>query len=171
MGAGVTGVKVGDRVLAMAAGSVRQRARPAESAFQGYTIVLPRLTTVLPDELSYEDASVIPLGVTTAACGLFQRDALALAPPTAVTTPRNQWVIVWGGATSVGCNAIQLAAAAGYGVIATSSPKNFDYLTSLGASSLFDYNSPSVVADIVAALEGKEVVGPCRSGRDRGRPA
>ncbi len=43
--------------------------------------------------------------------------------------------------TSVGSNAIQLAVAAGYEVITTSSPRNFDYVKKLGASQVFDYNS------------------------------
>jgi len=32
---------------------------------------LERLTTVIPDDLSYVEAAVVPLGLTTAACGLF----------------------------------------------------------------------------------------------------
>jgi len=164
VGSGVTEVKVGDRVLAMAAGSVKQRNRASEGAFQAYSIVLERLTTVIPDRLSYVDAAVVPLGVTTAACGLFQSDLLALALPTANAKTRDQWVIVWGGSTSVGGNAIQLAVAAGYGVIATASPKNFDYVTSLGAAHVFDYNSPDVVRDIIAALRGKALAGALAIG-------
>ena len=68
-------------------------------------------------------------------------------------------MIIWGGATSVGSNAIQLALAAGYDVIATCSPKNFDYAKALGAAYAFDYNSPTVVRDITSALVGREVVG------------
>ena len=42
VGSGITHVKVGDRVLAMAAGSAKQRNRAAEGAFQTYSIVLPQ---------------------------------------------------------------------------------------------------------------------------------
>lgn len=164
VGAGVTEVKVGDRLLAMAAGSVKDRNRASEGAFQAYTVVLPRLTTVIPDSVSYTEAAVIPLGATTAACGLFQKDLLALDLPTAGSARKDQWVIIWGGATSVGCNAIQLAVAAGYDVVTTASPKNFDYMRSLGAAQVFDYSSPSVVRDIVAALTGKDVVGALTIG-------
>jgi NADPH:quinone reductase-like Zn-dependent oxidoreductase len=164
VGSGVTVIRVGDRVLAMAAGSAKQRNRAAEGAFQAYTIVLPRLATIIPDHLSYVDAAVVPLGLTTAACGLFQSDLLALKLPTANRQARDQWVIVWGGSTSVGCNAIQLAAAAGYSVVTTASPKNFDYVKSLGAACAFDYNSKDVVRDIVAALQGKDVVGALAIG-------
>jgi len=176
VGSGVTEVKVGDRVLAMAAGSVKQRNRAAEGAFQAYTIVLPRLTTVIPDHLSYAQAAVIPLGVTTAACGLFQRDLLALELPSANPKTRDQWVIVCGGATSVGSNAIQLAVAAGYSVVTTASPKNFDYVTSLGAAHAFDYRSQEVVGafaigagsvlvclDILPQCQGRRFIANCSS--------
>ncbi|MEI9931749.1 MAG: zinc-binding alcohol dehydrogenase family protein [Rhizomicrobium sp.] len=164
VGSGVTDMKAGDRVLAMAAGPCQSRNRAAEGAFQRYTITLPRLTAVIPDFVSYEQAAVIPLGITTAACGLYQKDLLALALPTDNTTPRDQWLIVWGGATSVGCNAIQLGKASGYKVMTTSSPKNFTYVKSLGADIALDYNSKTVASDIVAALQGKEVVGALAIG-------
>ncbi len=159
VGPGVNTVRVGDRVLALAAGSSKQRNRAAEGAFQAYTIVLPELTARLPDSLSYAEAAVIPLGLAAAACGLFQNDLLALTLPATIVPSRNQWVIVTGGATSVGCNAIQLAAAAGYCVVTTASPKNFAYLKALGAAHVFDYTSRSVVHELTAVLQGKHVVG------------
>jgi len=171
VGEGVTEVKVGDRVLAIAAGVSPQRNRPAEGAFQSYPIVLPRLTTIIPERMSYEEAAVIPLGIVTAACGLFQRDLLALDLPTpGAPIARDLWVIIWGGATSVGCNAIQLAAAAGYPVITTCSPKNFDLVKSLGAAHAFDYRSKTVVADIVAAVDGKPVAGVLAIGAGSASP-
>jgi hypothetical protein len=42
-----------------------------------------------------------------------------------------------------------LGVAAGYEVITTCSPRNYDLVKSLGASQAFDYNSPTVVEDIV----------------------
>jgi NADPH:quinone reductase-like Zn-dependent oxidoreductase len=164
VGAGVTGIKPGDRVLAFAAGMCQSRNRASEGAFQLYSITLPRLTTNIPEALTYEQACVVPLGLMTAACGLFQKDALALELPTATSPLREQWVLLTGGATSVGCNAIQLAKAAGYHVVTTSSPRNFDYMMSLGADLVFDYNSKNLVHDIVVALTGKEVMGAMAIG-------
>jgi len=164
VGSGVANIKVGDRVLAMAAGSCKTRNRASEGAFQAYSIVLSRLTTVIPANISYAEAAVVPLGLTTAACGLFQSDLLALDLPTASPKPRDQWVIICGGATSVGGNAIQLAVAAGYSVVTTSSPKNFDYVTSLGAAQAFDYTSKDLVRDMAEALRGKAVAGALAIG-------
>lgn len=62
-----------------------------------------------------------------------------------------QTVVVWGGSTSVGSNAVQLAVAAGYEVVTTASPRNFDHVRALGASAVFDYNSSTVVQDIIGA--------------------
>lgn len=59
----------------------------------------------------------------------------------------------------MGSNAIQLAVAAGYSVITTASPKNFEYVKKLGASEVFDYRSPTVVEDLVAAFQEKKTIG------------
>ncbi|KAF2768831.1 GroES-like protein [Teratosphaeria nubilosa] len=68
-------------------------------------------------------------------------------------------VLIWGGSSSVGCCAIQLANAAGYEVYTTASRRNEALCKSIGAARVFDHSSPSVEKDIVEALGGKEVVG------------
>lgn len=64
----------------------------------------------------------------------------------------------------MGSIAIQLAVAAGYEVISTASPKNFDYVKKQGAAQVFDYHSESVVSDIVAAFKGKKSAGALAIG-------
>ncbi|ETS77048.1 hypothetical protein PFICI_10922 [Pestalotiopsis fici W106-1] len=54
---------------------------------------------------------------------------------------------------------MQLARAAGYQVVATSSTKNFEYLKSLGASLVFNYKAAKTVPAIIAALENKTCAG------------
>jgi NADPH:quinone reductase-like Zn-dependent oxidoreductase len=164
VGVGVTRFTVGDRVLAYAAGSDKRRNRAAEGAFQSYAVVLAYMAAPIPDTLSFEAAAVLPLGLSTAACGLFQPDFLALNTPSAAPAPKGKSLLVWGGSTSVGANAIQLAVAAGYEVIATASPHNFDYVRGLGARAAFDYRSKTVIADIVSALAGREIVGALAIG-------
>ena len=158
VGAGVTRFHVGDRVVGFAAGSDKSRNRAAEGAFQDYVVLLAHMASPIPDDLAFEDAAVLPLGVSTAACGLFQKDFLAMKAPSAAHEPTGKTLIVWGGSTSVGSNAIQLAVAAGYEVVTTASPRNFDYVKRLGASQAFDYRSKTVVADIVAACQGVRFV-------------
>ncbi len=164
IGTTVTRFRVGDRVLAHAVGTDKDSNRAAEGGFQHYTVVLERLTCPIPDAMPFEDAAVLPLAVSTAACGLFQKDQLGLRYPSVDAEPTGRTVLVWGGSTSVGSNAIQLAVAAGYEVITTASPRNFDYVTSLGAAQVFDYRSPSVVPDIIATFQGRTLAGAIAFG-------
>ena len=164
-GTAVTRFKVGDRVLGHAVGTDKSRNNPAEGAFQEYTVVLAHMAAPIPGTMPYADAAVLPLGLSTAACGLFQKDQLALQHPSATPRPTGETLLVWGGSTSVGGNAIQLAVAAGYEVITTSSPRNFDYVEKLGASRVFDYNAKTVVEDVIEAFEGKTIAGALAVGK------
>lgn len=170
VGSKVTRFQVGDRVLGLAVGTDKDRDTAAEGAFQTYTVLLDRLAAPIPDTMTYQDGAVLPLGLSTAACGLFQQDHLALQHPSATPTPTGQTLLVWGGSTSVGSNAIQLAVAAGYDVITTASPRNFGYVTKLGATRVFDYNSLTVVDDIIAALTGKTIAGALAIGTGSAEP-
>lgn len=49
-------------------------------------------------------------------------------------------------------------------MIQTCSPKNFDYVKNLGASQVFDYNSATVVPDIIRAFKGKTSAGALSIG-------
>lgn len=157
VGSSVTNFKPGDRVLAHAMSMATQR--PQDGAFQLYTTVLENVAARIPGSLGFEQAVVLPLGVSTAAAGLFQRDFLGLGLPSVEPVKTGKTVLVWGGASSVGVNAIQLAVAAGYEVVTTASPRNFDLVRSLGASVVFDYRIGTVVGDLVTALKGKELAG------------
>jgi len=161
---------VGDRVLGHAVGMDKDRNSSAEGAFQDYTVVLARMASPIPSTMAYENAAVLPLALSTAACGLFQTDHLALRHPSATPTPTGQTLLVWGGSTSVGSNAIQLAVAAGYEVITTASPRNFAYVTQLGARQVFDYSSTTVVQDIIAAFRGKTLAGALAIGTGSAEP-
>lgn len=164
LGPGVSRFKLGDRVLGHANGADKQSNDPAHGAFQKYTVLPVNAASPIPHTMSYESAAVLPLGLSTAACGLFQKDQLALQYPSASPKPTGKTLLVWGGATSVGCNAIQLAVAAGYEVITTASPKNFDLVKKLGASQAFDYASKTVVADLIHAFDGKTTAGALSIG-------
>jgi len=153
----VTRFKVGDRVLGH--GSGMSTKRDCDSTFQKYTIVADNMASHIPDSMSFEEAAVIPLGYSTAACGLYQKNLLALQYPTVHPNPTGQTLLIWGGSTSVGSNAIQLGVASGYEVFTTASPRNFDYVKKLGATQVFDYNSKTIVQDLLTALKGKMLIG------------
>lgn len=171
IGDAVTRFKIGDRVLAHAIGMDPTVNKSAEGAFQKFVAIQDNMVSQIPEWMAYEEACVVPLGLSTAACALFQKDFLALdkpgtAHPDDLNVPNHprKVVLVWGGSTSVGCNAIQLAKAAGYDVIATSSPHNFEYMHMLGASTTFSYKSETVVQDITKVLSQKTVAGAIAIG-------
>ena len=164
VGSGVAGFKVGDRVLGQAVGVTTNR--PAHGAFQTFTLILANMASQIPAGMTFEDASVIPLGLGTAACGLFQKDHLGLHHPSLSPHPTGETVLVWGGSSSVGCNAIQLAVAAGYDCVTTASPRNRQLVTDLGASQVFDHADPGVVEMIVEALQGRTLAGALHATGD-----
>jgi hypothetical protein len=102
--------------------------------------------------------------MSTAATGLFQQDQLGLAMPTLGAPERGETVLVWGGSTSVGANAIQLARNAGYRVVATASRRNFDYVSSLGAAGAVDYHDRDAVAQLTALIGDSPLAGALAIG-------
>ncbi|WP_144874609.1 zinc-binding alcohol dehydrogenase family protein [Microbacterium sp. 1.5R] len=159
-GADVVGFSIGDRVVAYAIGLEKGRDAVTESGFQTYVAVDASLAAALPDAMPFEDAAVLPLALSTAAAGLFEEDQLALDHSRlGQSAPRDEVVVVWGGATAVGGNAIQLARAAGYRVITTASPRNHERMRELGAEAAFDYRDPRAVERIVGAVNGSPVAG------------
>ena len=157
VGTNVSRFKKGDRVTAHALGWAERR--NSGSGFQEYTVILPHMASSIPSTLAFEHAAVIPLGLSTAAAGLFQKEHLGLQHPSLNPQSTGKTLLVWGGASSVGSNGIQLAVAAGYEVITTASSKNFDYVKKLGACQVFDYNSKSVVDELIDAFKDKKAAG------------
>lgn len=162
VGVGVTRFAKGDRVVGYALGIEKGRDHVGEGGFQQHVLLEEALTAPIPAGSAFEDAAALPLAVSTAAVALFQSDQLGLAHPQTApgeVTPRGETVVVWGGATSVGLNAVQLAVAAGYRVVATASPANHELLRELGADATIDYRARDVVAKVVTAVGGQPVAG------------
>lgn len=132
---------------------------PEQAGFQLFTSVPGISLARIPDNLPFENAAVLPLSLSTAAAALYQKGQLALPYPTIPAKPLGKTLLVWGGSSSVGSSAIQLAVASGLNVTSTASPKNYDYVKSLGATYVFDYNDSSVIEDLVKTFKGTEFVG------------
>jgi len=164
VGEGVSRFRIGDRVVAIAAAITSNN--PAEGGFQLYTLAREWLTTPLPEHVSFEQAAALPLALLTSSMGLFGKGYLGLDLPTVPArstigadgkSPRV--VIIAGGASAVGGTAVQLAASAGYEVVSTASPKNFEHVRRLGATHVFDYKSATLVEDLIAAVRGSQLCG------------
>ncbi|KPI45880.1 Zinc-binding alcohol dehydrogenase domain-containing protein cipB [Cyphellophora attinorum] len=136
----------------------------AHSGFQKYTIVPASATAPLPDNVTFAAGSALPLSIDTAVHGLYDPEFLALPLPTSTTKQNslNKTILVWGGASSVGASTIQLAAASGLTIISTSSPRNFAFVKSLGASHVLDYTSPAIIPDLISLIQqsGTHFVAP-----------
>lgn len=152
-GVGVNGFAIGERVVAYAMGLEKGRDAISESGFQAYVAVDASLAAILPATTAFEDAAVLPLAVSTAAAGLFEKEQLGLDySRLGSAAPCDEVVVIWGGATAVGGNAIQLARAAGYRVITTASAKNHQRMRQLGAEAVFDYHDPQTPNRIIEAV-------------------
>lgn len=164
VGAGVTRLRPGDRVVGPAFGIEKSQNRPAEGAFQHYVVLIEHMVSPIPDSLSFQQAAVLPLTLSTAATGLFQADHLGLALPSADPADRAETVLVWGGSTGVGSNAIQLAHNAGYRVVTTASPHNFDYVKALGAEAAVDRRSRTAVDEVLGHIGDSPLAGTLAIG-------
>jgi len=157
VGEDVSDFSKGQRVLAHVIGLVTGKAE--EGGFQNFTLADTIGVCPMPDNMSFEEASVLPLAISTAAQGLFAKEYLALPKPSHDVEELGKTLLVWGASSSVGAAAVQLAAAAGLKVVATASKRNFDFCKELGASQVFDYNNPGIVGDLTAALQQDDVAG------------
>ncbi|KAI8982823.1 GroES-like protein [Trametes punicea] len=143
----VSNVKVGDHV----AGFVHGGAFTDEGAFAEYVKTPADLVWVVPkNTVNHDEAATLGCAFWTAAQALFHKTRLGLVEPPA-RAPGNEWIFIYGGSSAVGMFAIQLAHLAGYKVVTTASPRNFNYVKSLGADAVFDYKDPDVVKLIKAA--------------------
>ncbi|KAK4549148.1 hypothetical protein LTR36_007605 [Oleoguttula mirabilis] len=157
IGEDVSDFHVGQRVIAHCNGYSANDA--SHGAFQKYTIVPAHAVCELPYRIPTSVGVVLPLGISTAAAGLYQKDFLALPFPSEKPDTLGRAVVIWGGSSSVGSSCIQLAKASGAYVITTCSPSNFSYCMKLGANRVFDYRDKDVEDRIVEELEGKTVAG------------
>lgn len=73
--------------------------------------------------------------------------------------PKDKAVLIWGGASSVGWAAVQLAKGAGFGrILVTASERNHDALRRAGATHCFDYRREGVVSEIRETVEREGIV-------------
>lgn len=137
VGPGATRFRVGDAVYAYA-----RKAIVKDGAYAEY-VVLPQANVALqPAGLDFSEAAAVPLAALTAWQSLF--DAARLQ--------RGQTVLIHAAAGGVGGFAVQLARWKGARVMATASAANHDYVRSLGAHEVIDYQQEDFVAAVRRAV-------------------
>ncbi|KAH9928547.1 GroES-like protein [Epithele typhae] len=147
VGKNVTTLKAGDKVTHMTHGS----AFTELGAFAEYVKAPADLTWVIPENtLSFEEAASFGVAFLTAVQVFYNPKFLDIVEPPAKVSGE-EWLLIYGGSSSVGQYAIQLAHLAGYKVVSTASPRNHALVKDFGADVVFDYRDPDVVAKIKAA--------------------
>ncbi|TFY57584.1 hypothetical protein EVJ58_g6935 [Rhodofomes roseus] len=105
----------------------------------------------IPDNVSFEGGATIPLGLATAVLGLYDHEDGAIGncglyPPWEEGGRgkyKGQSILIFGGASSVGQFAIQLAKLSGFGpIITTASLRHTEWLQKVGATHVLDRNLP-----------------------------
>lgn len=126
--------KVGDRVCGCTRLGV-----PGFSTFQEYFCMDAKLALPIPKGLSFQQGATLGVGTYTACLGLLEGLKLEIPESFPSSVERDQWVVILGGAGSVGQYSVQIAKALGYKVVATCSQKTATLVKDLGADAVIDY--------------------------------
>jgi NADPH:quinone reductase-like Zn-dependent oxidoreductase len=146
LGQGVTGVRPGDEVYGVCAGSF------AEFGLAKAIRIAPK-----PSNLTFEEAAAVPVSATTALQGLRDKGGIRAG----------QRVLITGASGGVGTFAVQLAVAFGAEVTAVSGPSKVDLVRSLGAARVIDYTKEDFAAtgeryDLILDVAGSPSIATMR---------
>ena len=139
LGPGVSGYQIGDKVYTALAGG---------GAYAEYAVAAAAELAMKPRKFTFEQAAGIPIAGYT---GLRMAVMADLKP--------GKRVLVIGAAGGVGSTAVQAARAAGAHVIAVASSRHHQYLESLGAQEIIDYDKESVAEQAKAVAVVLNTVG------------
>lgn len=135
-----------------------RRSKPAyHGGHQDFAILeSDPMSTKLPAQLPHADAAALGIMVRTAGDALMNLFGIPFPAIDVFGPPATGGLLIWGGASTVGTAAIQLARAMGLKpIFTTASPANHEALLRLGATQCFDYRDPNIVNVVRAAAEKK----------------
>ncbi|MEM9271362.1 MAG: SDR family NAD(P)-dependent oxidoreductase [Cyanobacteria bacterium P01_F01_bin.143] len=136
VGSGVSGLKVGDRVIAIAAGS-----------FGKYVTLNSTLVVPQPANITFEQAAAIPVNFLTA--------YYALAKVAQIKA--GERILIHSAAGGTGMAAVQIAQQAGAEVFATASPPKWDSLKSMGVAHIMNSRTLDFAEEVMSITEGAGV--------------
>uniref|UniRef100_A0A7R9WWX8 Enoyl reductase (ER) domain-containing protein n=1 Tax=Craspedostauros australis TaxID=1486917 RepID=A0A7R9WWX8_9STRA len=126
-------------------GADKTNTKTTRGAFVDKVLADKDIVFEIPDSMSFAEAASQPVGGLAAVLLL---DSLVGVKP-------GDWVLVWGGSSSVGFHAVQLAKARGYKVIAVTSAKHEQSMKDLGADGFADYRKGDVEAQVDEIMKGQ----------------
>jgi NADPH2:quinone reductase len=136
VGEGVTGLKIGDRVQAMATGGT----------YCEYSIASAEKAFRIPGAMSFEEAAAMIV--------IYQTSYFALTRRTTIKS--GEWLLVHAGASGVGSSAIQIGKALGARVIATASnEEKMRFCLSQGAEHALNYGDAEWVSQVKQITGGR----------------
>ena len=136
IGTAVTGLHVGDRVMAL-----------ADGAFASFVTVAATQVCQLPAGLSFAAAATIPMAFLTAYQALYQ----------CARVQAGERVLIHAAAGGVGQAAVQLVQAAGATVFGTASPHKWAFLAEQGIQHRYNSRTFDFAAQIMADTNGQGV--------------
>ncbi|EXJ80179.1 hypothetical protein A1O1_08321 [Capronia coronata CBS 617.96] len=122
------GLRPGDEVF-----GCTRLGSPGYSTCQEFFLMDARVTIAKPKNISLVEAATLGVASETACLGLFDGLNIPLPDPKNLPAVQHDWIVVLGGASSVGRCAIQLAKICGYRVIASCSTNSAGVVSGLGA--------------------------------------
>ncbi|KAF3007824.1 hypothetical protein E8E13_010620 [Curvularia kusanoi] len=144
VGQNVSRYKKGDTIAALIWGGEVK----GHGAYSNHTLANEFISFPVPKTISLEAAATVPLACCTSWLALFSKDCLAIDRSSGEQTS----VLIWGGSSSVGLYAIQIARQHNFTIATVCSPKHHEKVKSLGATHVFDYKSEDVVDQIKNAV-------------------
>ncbi|KAI9369430.1 chaperonin 10-like protein [Aspergillus egyptiacus] len=141
VGPAVTRFKKGDRVVSDT--PTYQLKESKYGGWQKFVVSREATTAKIPANTTFEDAAAMPFALLTAVSALHLH--LGMAKP---GTNAKGKALIWSASGSVGGYAVQYAASVGYEVVATASPRKFEYVRGLGASTVLDYKDDEIVSKL-----------------------
>jgi NADPH:quinone reductase-like Zn-dependent oxidoreductase len=141
VGSGVTDWKQGDRVVYH--GNLQEK----DGGFAEYALTDALTPVRLPESVSFTDAAAVPCAGWTAYQALHKK----------LHVEKGKSILITAGSGGVGGFAVQFAKLHGLVVIATCSAKNSEYVKSLGADHVIDYNTENIIERAKQLTNGKGV--------------
>ncbi|GAK61945.1 alcohol dehydrogenase [Moesziomyces antarcticus] len=150
-GKSVTNVAVGDRVFFQ--GIIGNY---DSSTFQQYVKMPAALLAKTPKKVSDEQAATFWVAGMVVATGFYHKSGMSLSPPwnaDGASVGKGKTAVILGGSSSVGQYAIQFAKLSGFDhIVTSSSASHFDFLKSLGATTVLDRSEATTAEAFVKAI-------------------
>ncbi|MBD7909257.1 NADP-dependent oxidoreductase [Sporosarcina gallistercoris] len=128
----VTRYKKGDRIAFVSMMQPKGGTWAEFAAVQQDSLILP-----IPDTMDFAEAAAVPVAGNT-----------VLRALTALHLKEGDSVFIAGASGAIGTFAIQFAKARGWKVAGSASPKNHEYMESLGADKAVDYRDPNWMKEV-----------------------